>query len=116
MKKGIAIIFFVVCFLLGTLYGSNANSESNLQATVSSTLTQQIKEYEKQLSQGEEIKTTYSELISEGVVPKANEGVSGGVSHNNISQFGQDTGDLLKTAVREILRVIVKACDQLITE
>lgn len=116
MKKGMAIIFFVICFLLGTIYGSNSNSQTNPQVAASSNLTQQIKEYEQKLSQGEEIITSYSEMISEGVVPKSPTVSTKGVMHNNVSQFGQDAADLLKTTVREILRIIVKACDQLITE
>ena len=116
MKKGIALIFFVVCFLLGTIYGSSSHSEKTPHVAASSNLTQQIKEYEQKLSQGEEIITSYSEMISEGVVPKSTPVSSGGVAHNNVSQFGQDAADLLKTTVREVLRMIVKACDQLITE
>ena len=116
MKKGIALIFFVVCFLLGTIYGSSSHSETTPHVAASSNLTQQIKEYEQKLSQGEEIITSYSEMISEGVVPKSTQFSSGGVAHNNVSQFGQDAADLLKTTVREVLRMIVKACDQLITE
>lgn len=116
MKKGMAIGFFVICFLLGTIYGSYINSGSKSQVVASSTLTQQINHYEELLSQGEEVSLSYSELISEGFVPKATSSSTNGVAHNNISRFGQDAADLLKITVREILRFIVRACDQLITE
>lgn len=116
MKKGMAISFFIICFLLGTAYGTYGNSSSQSQASVDSTLTQHINEYERLLSQGEQIQTSYSELISEGVVPKAPISQNQGVAHNNISRLGQDAAGLLKTTVREILRLIVRACDQLITE
>lgn len=116
MKKSVAIILLLIFFLGGVAFGANSNSKEKSQVSAASTLTKQLEQYEQLLKDEEdEVFIPYDQLVSQTTANSTTEYVSA-VAHNSVSQFGQDAGDMLKTMVREILRAIVKVCDQWITQ
>lgn len=116
MKKSVAIILLLIFFLGGVAFGVNSNSKEKSQVSAASTLTKQLEHYEQLLKDEEdEVFIPYDQLVSQTPVNSTTEYVSA-VAHNSVSQFGQDAGDMLKTMVREILRTIVRICDQWITQ
>ena len=116
MKKGVAIILLLIFFLGGVAFGANSNSKEKSQVSAASTLTKQLEQYEQLLKDEEdELFIPYNQLVNQTSANSTTEYVSA-VAHNSVSQLGQDAGNMLKTIVREILRVIVKLCDQWITQ
>ncbi len=115
MKKSVAIILLLICFLFGVAFGANSKTQSMSQASAASTLTKQLEQYEQSLkNQDDEVYIPYSQIYQETPASEEARFVSA-VDHNSVSQFGQDAGNMLKTIVREVLRAIVKLCDQWIT-
>ena len=115
MKKSVAIILLLICFLFGVAFGANSKTQSTSQASASSTLTKQIEQYEQSLKdEDDEVYIPYSQVYQQSSVSDESPFVSAG-DHNSVSQFGQDAGNMFKTIVREVLRAIVKLCDQWIT-
>ncbi|MGL4335487.1 MAG: hypothetical protein ACRCST_01245 [Turicibacter sp.] len=114
MKKRYMVLILFLCFMFGMTYGMNSTTSSQVSAKVND-VTSQISQYESQLSDKE---STFIPLSLQKRVE--NESQVGtdvtGVSHNSISKFGQDAGEMIKNGVRETLRVVVKWCDKLISE
>lgn len=117
MKKSVGIIVLLICFLLGVAFGANSKPKSTSQASATSSLTKQIEQYEQWLKDDDlesEVYIPYSQVVTQNPVQESTQYVSA-VDHNSVSQFGQDAGEMLKSIVREVLRAIVKLCDQWIT-
>ena len=75
---------------------------------VAQTIGKEIEVYESQLDEPNEVFIPLSE--------RETSDSSALVQHNNISQFGHDAGEMIKTGVREALRYCIMFIDQLISE
>ncbi|HAX72614.1 MAG TPA: hypothetical protein DCY20_03695 [Firmicutes bacterium] len=111
MKNRTIIMILGVCFTFGVVYGMNSNASV---VTRGDAIKQEITQYETTLSESNSDYVPIS--VRESEQETDTQDSVQGVVHNNVSKFGQDAGEMLKVGVREFVRFIVQACDQLISE